>query len=106
MGMFDWYEPAITPRCETCGEDVLYCQGKDAVNALLVWREGISGLAIEQRVDEPLDRLDPFGLPYRFTFTCWCPNDHAKNFVGECTDGVWSKTIPQTSAELRQASHQ
>lgn len=101
MGMFDWYEPAITPLCDACGEEMRSCQGKDAANALLVWREGSSALAIEQRVDEPLDRLDPFGLPYRFTLRCWCPNDHFQDFVGECTDGVWSRTVRATTARGR-----
>ena len=40
MGMFDWYEPAIMPRCEVCSEDMTSCQGKDGPSVLATYRYG------------------------------------------------------------------
>jgi len=99
MGMFDWYEPATTPTCDRCGELMTFCQGKDGPCFLTTWKEGEAPMAIEQRIDEPLDRLEAFGLPKRFTFSCWCPNEHRGDFVGECVDGVWARTVPATILE-------
>jgi hypothetical protein len=96
MGMFDWYEPATTPGCDRCGELMTSCQGKDGPNTLVNWIEGEARMTIAQRIDEPMDRLDAIGLPKRFTFSCWCPNEHRRDFVGECVDGVWQRTVPAT----------
>lgn len=99
MGMFDWYEPATTPPCERCGEAMTGCQGKDGPCALEVFREGESRMSASLRIDEPMDALDPLGLPMRFTFSCWCSNGHRQDYVGECVDGVWSRTVRATFAE-------
>lgn len=96
MGMFDRYEPAITPRCEVCSEDMTSCQGKDGPSVLATWREGEARMSSALRIDEPLEDLDPFGLPARFTFSCWCSNGHQQDFVGECIDGIWSRTVRAT----------
>lgn len=96
MGMFDRYEFATTQACERCGELLTSCQGKDGPNVLVTWREGQARMALGQRMDEPLGQLEPFGLPKRFTFSCWCPNGHRRDFVGECVDGVWQRTVPAT----------
>jgi hypothetical protein len=94
MGMFDWYEPTGAWTCLECGDSLTGFQGKDGPNALLVWREGVSRMAVEQRIDEPFDVLDHYGcLPHRFTFYAYCPNDHFQEFVGECVDGLWSRSV-------------
>jgi hypothetical protein len=97
MGLFDTYEPATTPRCDACGESMSRCQGKDGPCALETWREGEARMSATLRIDEPLEVLDPLGLPMRFTFSCYCPNDHRQDYVGECVDGVWSRTVRATA---------
>ena len=69
MGMFDWYHLETMPTCDTCGEVMRECQGKEGPNAFIVWREGTSRMTTEHRIDEPLEDLDPGGLPKRFTFS-------------------------------------
>ena len=89
----------MTPICERCGEPMTSCQGKNGPNILATWIEGEAPLTIEQRIDEPLDRVEPIGLPKRFTFSCWCRNEHRRDFVGECVDGVWEWTVPASPVE-------
>jgi hypothetical protein len=71
------------------------CQGKDGPSVLATWREGEAPMSIDHRIDEPLDRLESFGLPKRFTFSCWCAAGHRRDFVGECVDGAWRRTVPK-----------
>lgn len=97
--MFDSYEPATTPGCDLCGEAMTGCQGKDGPCALDVFREGVSRMSAALRIDEPTDALDQFGLPMRFTFSCWCLKGHRQDYVGECVDGIWSRTVRATFAE-------
>jgi hypothetical protein len=97
MGLFDTYLPAVTPLCDECGEEMSGCQGKDGPCALETWREGEARMSAALRIDEPIEALDPFGVPKRFTFSCWCPNEHRRDFVGECVDGVWARTVPATA---------
>lgn len=99
MGVFDWYEPATTPTCDQCGEPMSSCQGKDGPSILATWKEGEARIEIGQRIDEPIDQLETFGLPKRFGFSCWCPNTHRRDFVGECIDGIWGRTVPATAIE-------
>lgn len=103
MGMFDRYEFATARQCDRCGDVFTSCQGKDGPNVLTTWREGEARMALDQRVDERLDRLETFGLPKRFAFSCWCANDHRSDFVGECADGVWQRTVRATTSSGGQA---
>ncbi len=50
MGMFDEYRPK-NAVCPKCGTELRHWQGKDGVNALLVWEEEKRS-AVDQLVDE------------------------------------------------------
>jgi hypothetical protein len=73
------------------------CQGKDGPNALLPWKQG-DRLPLEGPEGPWLDRLDAFPLSGHFSFSCWCPNDHLAEFLGEIEDGRWVRTMPASDA--------
>jgi hypothetical protein len=93
MGLFDTYELRTAPGCDECGEAMSSCQGKDGPCVLATFREGEARLSLALRVDEAIGSLDPLGLPMRFRFSCYCVNGHSQDYVGECIDGVWTRTV-------------
>ena len=95
MGMFDWYEPTITPICPQCGAGLKGWQGKDGPCELLVWRQGERG-PIDQRVDDKwrlsAEKLKCFRLPARFLIYTSCPPHLLVHAICTATDGVWTET--------------
>jgi len=96
--MFDRYEPGPMPVCAERHQTMTECQGKDGPNALLTWKQG-DLLPVDEYTDDPLHRLDAFGPSGRFSFACWCPNDHRTDSVGEIEDGRWVRTTPASDGE-------
>jgi hypothetical protein len=97
MGMFDWYEPASNLKCPKCGESLLEWQGKDAYNALLVWREGIAQ-AVDQRVPHGVKGVPSviaaLRLPSQFSiysYDCSCRVPVEANC--SAVEGVWTSTV-------------
>ena len=84
MGMFDYYEPSERFSCSTCGEPLRdRWQGKDGINALLVWREGqaapigyAEAVPPESRIDE--EPIASWRLPGEFDITAWCEAGHER----------------------------
>ncbi|MCP4501093.1 MAG: hypothetical protein GY822_14130 [Deltaproteobacteria bacterium] len=92
--MYDEYKPrnAICPKC---GTELHHWQGKDGVNALLVWQEGELS-AIGQLVDEdcrmPVEKIKKIRLPDEFVIYS-CDDGHRMIFADCRTSlSVWNST--------------
>jgi hypothetical protein len=110
MGMFDYYEPDPALVCSVCGASLTGWQGKDGPCALLVWRQGMAG-PVDQAVPND-DKGDPavlkrLRLPRQFEIYTQCCG--GSFFVwASCValDGVWSTTVLETAANVRQRSYE
>ncbi|HEY8458135.1 MAG TPA: hypothetical protein VIL34_21265 [Actinopolymorphaceae bacterium] len=106
MGLYDEYEPSVSPTCPWCGTGFRgYWQGKDGPNAFFLWRQGD-----RHPVDQPIDedaRMDParyteFVLPAEFRISNVCEQGHMVEAVGRCVDGVWQEL--DLSSERRKVA--
>ena len=69
MGMFDEYIPDPPLRCPACGSLLDGWQGKDGLNELMVWRQGVAapiGQSIGEDFEREPDQLAKLRLPERF----------------------------------------
>jgi len=103
--MFDWFEPVPAIDCPLCGERLDDWQGKDAVNLLLVWRQGVAA-AVDWRVPPEVQVPQTFKdrrLPARFAISKIDSKDHRIKAAGLAPDGVWSATELISVTQLRRS---
>jgi hypothetical protein len=94
MGMFDCYVPVADLTCP-CGRPLEGWQGKDAINLLMIWRQGELapiGQDGDDRWHMEADDRARLRLPPRFAIYGKCAAGHSIDATGECTDGVWTRT--------------
>ncbi len=97
MGMLDYFEPEPDLRCPRCGRVLIGWQGKEAENALFVWKQGVRH-PTTQWVDEDCrlseEELTRFTLPEEFTMVtdCTCSTKFLLDAVGTSIDGLWSQS--------------
>jgi hypothetical protein len=108
MGMFDWYEPVPPLKCPVCGLILEAWQGKDGPCGLFVWRQGCRS-PVDQRVEAecavPSDRRALQRLPDSFAIYADDPQCHRVIVaIGQCKNGVWTSTDPETPGNARPRS--
>ena len=97
MGMIDYYEPDPELACPRCGRGLSGWQGKDAENALFLWKQGARHPTM-QCVDEDhrlsAEELTQFVLPEKFTIYthCTCSTKFFLEAVGTSVDCIWLQT--------------
>ena len=97
MGMIDYYEPEPRLACPRCGRVLSDWQGKEADNALFVWKQGVpcpTGKCIEEEFLLTADQLGRCTLPETFMIytSCICSTKFLLEAVGTSIDGIWSRT--------------
>lgn len=110
MGMFDYYEPDPPLDCSVCGASLTEWQGKDGPCALLVWRQGVvhpvDQVVPKENKGDP-SVLERLCLPRQFEIYTQCCG--GRFFVmASCSapDGVWSTTVLETAANIRQRPYE
>ena len=105
MSMFDCYEPVPPISCPECGAPASGWQGKDAENALLLWRQG-SRYPVDHYIDDET-RLSPAEmrsctLPESFDIWTSCGTGHWLEAKGHTESGVWCRTDGVTAGGFTQ----
>ncbi len=97
MSLFNWYKPRSQLCCPIDGTPLLEWQGKDGINALFVWQEGIP-YPVDQDIDDPdvrsadEERLT-IRLPKRFLIYSYdCPMHQPIEAICETVDETWQST--------------
>jgi hypothetical protein len=102
MGMYDTYQPVPALSCPVCERPLESWQGKDADNALLIWRQGVAA-PVGQDIDDPeiavpFDEPPLAQLPAKFdiySYDCGCP--FRVDAKCEAPEGTWLRTTLVTA---------
>ncbi len=108
MSMIDYFEPVPELECPRCGKVLNDWQGKDAENALFVWKQGVLH-PTKQCVDDENSRLTAkeltrFTLPDEFTICthCTCSTKFLIEAFGKSLDGIWHQTKLMQPEEIEK----
>ena len=92
--MFDYYQPTEKIECPVCKIELKEWQGKDAVCALLLWKQGQSypeSTIHDEEIEMPEEIRRTWCLPEKFTFYSYDCEKHCVWVEGKTENEIWTK---------------